>query len=946
METIELYKIEVDVDAAQKAVIDYQIELEKLKKQKKEIEDANKKGELSEEDYAKAIVATNNAIKKASQAQKDATKQLKLADKAANTNKNSYQSLTLQYSEAKKKLNELEDAFKVSEDGSIELTEAYIAQAEEVKKLKDAVIAFDKGVSSGATNVGNYTDSFKQAVSETKVFGVSLGSLNEGFGKLTQGGIKGAATGILDLGKSIIATPIGALIVGFTALSTLFSRNQKAVEFLRKASSQFGEVLDFLLKPVDLLIDGLVFLGEKAISVGTAITDFFGISDSETTKSAYELEEALIDIEKAQSDIEARNKQAIFLEEKLKTLRDDESKGLEARIKANEELAQVEQKRIAELLEQENKRLEVLKQQFENEENSVDKEELRVKINEQNLKIAELNEESEGRRVEQITNQNGLLKEQRELRLSINQTQLELDVLQGKILKGSQAELEARKQLVKDRLKSDLENQQGAEERKQKELEATLEIATLEKDFADQQKERIAESIEKQKEAAEKAKERAKEQAELNRKIAENEITSYQAVLQKRLDDFDAFTETINEKDQVAILKRGEERLKLEREILDEQILLRKFQEEGELLALEEQAKELRAKGVKTAEFVASEQRRIKLSTLEELNKLELDFQLKNAETTKNILKTTLQLDREERIKALENELLDLQNAAAEKRLNSENDFALQREIDAKNFELKIEALRAQLDTEEITYEEYLDRNLSASIEYKQKEVDAKIAEEQRLAEADRRLKQAQIDTLQAFSDIGIAIAGENEEAQKGLLLFQKSLALAQVALNLSQEISNQNLAGSKLDAGLPGSGVVYRILAVARAVASAAKIVADIKKISGFAEGGYTGSGFGQPDSSGYKVAGFVHENEYVIPERILNTQQGSAMASSLESMRLRGYAQGGFVASNAGGLDIESLSGVVISAIANLPAPVVSVKEITNVASRVQSTETIVTF
>jgi len=53
MEEIVLFKIDVDVKQAEKAIIDYQVELEKLKKQKKEIEDANKRGELSEQEYAK-----------------------------------------------------------------------------------------------------------------------------------------------------------------------------------------------------------------------------------------------------------------------------------------------------------------------------------------------------------------------------------------------------------------------------------------------------------------------------------------------------------------------------------------------------------------------------------------------------------------------------------------------------------------------------------------------------------------------------------------------------------------------------------------------------------------------------------------------------------------------------------------------------------------------------
>lgn len=69
------------------------------------------------------------------------------------------------------------------------------------------------------------------------------------------------------------------------------------------------------------------------------------------------------------------------------------------------------------------------------------------------------------------------------------------------------------------------------------------------------------------------------------------------------------------------------------------------------------------------------------------------------------------------------------------------------------------------------------------------------------------------------------------------------------------------------------------------------------------FAEGGYTGKGKGQRDSTGHRPVGIVHEDEYVMPKRVLLTPQGSALAAAAERMRLgdyaiyRTYATGGFV-------------------------------------------------
>ena len=64
------------------------------------------------------------------------------------------------------------------------------------------------------------------------------------------------------------------------------------------------------------------------------------------------------------------------------------------------------------------------------------------------------------------------------------------------------------------------------------------------------------------------------------------------------------------------------------------------------------------------------------------------------------------------------------------------------------------------------------------------------------------------------------------------------------------------------------------------------------------FDTGGYTGSGFGSPDSSGYKPAGIVHENEWVAPKWMLYNPQTARIIDYLETIRqgkTSPYAEGG---------------------------------------------------
>ena len=75
------------------------------------------------------------------------------------------------------------------------------------------------------------------------------------------------------------------------------------------------------------------------------------------------------------------------------------------------------------------------------------------------------------------------------------------------------------------------------------------------------------------------------------------------------------------------------------------------------------------------------------------------------------------------------------------------------------------------------------------------------------------------------------------------------------------------------------------------------------LAKVGGsFAQGGFTGSGDVR-DETGHKVAGVVHDGEYVVPKRVLKQKQGAHLVNQLEGMRknkkLKPFASGGYVGS-----------------------------------------------
>ena len=135
-------------------------------------------------------------------------------------------------------------------------------------------------------------------------------------------------------------------------------------------------------------------------------------------------------------------------------------------------------------------------------------------------------------------------------------------------------------------------------------------------------------------------------------------------------------------------------------------------------------------------------------------------------------------------------------------------------------------------------------------------------------------------------------------EAKTNQAKLEKAQAIAQATIQalLSVVQALPNIPLSVLVGAIGGANIA--------AIAS--------QRIPEFADGGYTGDGMGFRDSTGERVAGVVHENEYVIPKPIVASNPD--MVATLEAMRTgkRRFADGGLVpqvSNDSGGFNSNSL-------------------------------------
>lgn len=183
--------------------------------------------------------------------------------------------------------------------------------------------------------------------------------------------------------------------------------------------------------------------------------------------------------------------------------------------------------------------------------------------------------------------------------------------------------------------------------------------------------------------------------------------------------------------------------------------------------------------------------------------------------------------------------------------------------------------------------------------------------------ESDRAAAQGKFAIASALAN---GLAGLAEEGSD----VQRALALVGIGVDTAAALAS-GIASSQ-DIPYPGN-----LAAMATTIATILGNIAAAKQyIDGFAEGGYTGAG------GKYEPAGIVHKGEYVVPQSVNYSPAARPHINALESMRTKGYADGGFVANQSTAPVNQAL--IMANALKSLPPSRVSVVDIIREARKVQ--------
>lgn len=240
----------------------------------------------------------------------------------------------------------------------------------------------------------------------------------------------------------------------------------------------------------------------------------------------------------------------------------------------------------------------------------------------------------------------------------------------------------------------------------------------------------------------------------------------------------------------------------------------------------------------------------------------------------------------------------DIGEDALQAQLRSKFEAALitEQEYELRRLELKRLALAEEIAILQSATQPQVDE-IRKREEAKEK-VEAQISEkrvenERRTEEMKRAVQEAGFEATSNIIGAAIELLGQDEAARKRNAGVIKAFESAQVIVQGVAEVQ-------KIWAGSASLGpIAGPIVGGIQTAAAVARTAVALKKISAakFAGGGYTGDGYGVPDTTGYRPAGIVHEGEYVVPKRIVSEPQFVPVINLLERYRLGLYADGGLV-------------------------------------------------
>lgn len=913
-----LIEIEVDNNGAktrfaeiEKALIANRKEREKLRA---EVKQAEKEGREADTATLKRLGELEASSKKLNQ---ERAREIKLID----ANSNSMNALRQEISKLNAERNELDT-------GTLEGKKRFDELTQTLKGYNETINSASKESGNFKDNIGNYSESVKEAINETSVFGVKIGD-SANFANDLGSKIKGTGKAFLEFGKVLLSNPIFLLAAVLAAVVGAFLSTEKGIKKLEvalaplkavfngiySAVASFGEIV---FKVVELMSDGF-----------GAVADLFGAN----SKGAKQLVKDLQDVEAQQVKIEATVAKQKADAEKLRTIRDNERLSDKERLKSSEDLLLKLKERESTEIGFLNKKIALAQRELESIPENLRTQQQIDKVLLLQKEKQEAIEDIAGQYTEQITSQKGILDQINERLITQIETQLRLDLATGKVREDSIEQLNSEIKAIEKRAQVQKSNVTDLVELANIERVKNAEIAEKRKAFAEAQQSQFEEFQEKQKEARDKALQ--DDIARLDLLLAQTDLTQ-----ESSLETFSKVTK-----------RKAEIEIETTQATADQSALIR-F---NALKEIENKNEEFRQK-----ELGAEKEQAQKIA---EYNKLESEAIQRQTENNLNFRIEALAEENELIQSSLDEELARITTSFEQKRslLNTYSQIEVENLESQKELKLSLldEELNKAFELYELDSEQFAEfsqtnnqARLEALSEYERNVNDIKRSAYEQNKQINELEAQSEINKVKTIAGLAGTVAGAlGAETQAGKIA-------GAITAQINAGITASNVFRTLTSIGVPAP---FAFAGAGAAFVLAQKFGAEIEAINTgvqktatainpalqFASGGKVPFGFELPYSTpqGDNTLALVKPGEVV-----LNKSQQFALGgdSTFANIGVKGFASGGLIESQNTIANIQNSVefSQIARAISKMPAPVVSVVDITKQANKVRVKDSVATL
>lgn len=370
-ERTEILTISVNYQDAVDKITKFQDEIVKTREEQKKFSQELEKGEITQKEYNNAMEISDAIVKDHKQSISSLRKEIQNNIKTEKEQEGSLKSLQAQLSNATKAYKELSKTERESAKGK-EMEKHILSISNELKGAEANIGLFQR-------NVGNYQSALANAAAGGNSFAQSI--LQQATSADTaKGAFQALGTQVTAFGKTLLgllANPIVATIAAIVAVVVLltkaFQRNEENGNKLSVVISKISGVFSWLLEKLEpvasFLVDVLIkafedvskaleFVMEKI----AAALDFLGFESAAAglrtmTSEIQTMSKAAGELAAKEAELVKQQRQANIIQkeyqreaEKLRQIRDDGTKSVQERIKANEQLGAVLKKQLEEEL--------------------------------------------------------------------------------------------------------------------------------------------------------------------------------------------------------------------------------------------------------------------------------------------------------------------------------------------------------------------------------------------------------------------------------------------------------------------------------------------------------------------------------------------------------------------------------------------------------------------